>query len=321
MSGALPGVVGTVVLVVLVYLALCARFYIRMTRIPPDAPAFRAPDTPAAFEAPPVDTGPFLMPRFETVQFPSRTHTVGIRGWWIPAEGHLHAPAVIVVHGLESCRRDGRVLLTAGMLHRHGFGVLALDLRNHGESGRDTGRHAGGLREAADVLGGWDWLVDDRRSGAGAVGLLGISLGAATVLIGAGDEPRVAAVWADSAYGDLEDVSRAELRRNHLPSILLYGGRLAARLLDGPGLRSRSPLRAMARLAGRPVFITHGTADTRLDVHFADQLIGAGEAAGARVERWIVEGAGHTDAIVDDPAGYERRMAAFFGHHLHVDPR
>ena len=90
------------------------------------------------------------------------------------------------------------------------------------------------------------------------------------------------------------------------------GGLLAGRLLDGAGLRDKSPLLAMGRLAGRPVFVTHGTADTRLGVHFAEQLIRAAASAGVRSESWIVDGSGHADAIVDHPAEYERRLVDFF---------
>jgi dipeptidyl aminopeptidase/acylaminoacyl peptidase len=68
----------------------------------------------------------------------------------------------------------------------------------------------------------------------------------------------------------------------------------------------------MLRLGGRPVFITHGTEDTRLDVHYAHQLVTAGATAGVGTESWIVDGSGHADAIVDHPAEYERRLVDFF---------
>ena len=294
------------------YVAACVWLYDRLTRVPANSPIFASPNTPASFMTPPVDTTPYLMPDYEPVEFPDRTGTVGIGGWWIPAADRPDAPAVIAVHGYTSCRRDERVLLAAGMLHRHGFAVLAIDLRNHGESGRPTGRHTGGVRESADVLGAWDWLVAGGQRPAERVGLFGISLGAASVLIAAGDEPRVAAVWADSSYGDIDDATRAELRRNHLPPFLLPGGLLAGRLLEGPGLRDKSPLVAMGRLAGRPAYITHGTADTRLEVFYADQLRRAATTNGVPAESWIVDGCGHADAIVDYPAEYERRLVDFF---------
>lgn len=301
---------------IVAYLVGCAWLYHRLTRVPGDSWMFRSSNTPAAFDAPPVETGPYLIPRFETVSFQDRSDTVRIAAWWMPVEGAADAPAVIAVHGYTACRHDERILLAAGMLHRHGLAVLAIDLRNHGDSGRTGGRHTGGIREADDVLGAWDWLIRMGGLSADQIGLFGISLGAASVLIAAGDEPRVAAVWADSSYGDIDEASRAEIERWHMPAFLMPGGHVAARLLDGPGLRSKSPLVAMSRLGRRAVYITHGTSDTRLDVHFADQLIAAGLAAGSTGGSWIVEGSEHADAIVDHPAEYEHRLTDFFARSL-----
>ena len=302
------------------YLALCAWLYDRITRVPANSPTFASPNRPAAFSAGAVDCAPFLIPGAEEVRFADRTGTVQIAGWWMPIAGAADAPTVIVVHGYTASRRDGWVLLAAGMLHRQGFATLAIDLRNHGDSGRTGGRHTGGIRESSDVLGAWDWLVVERRVAPERIGLFGISLGAASVVIAAGDEPRVAAVWSDSGYGDIDDATRAELRRNHLPPALLTSGLLVGRLLDGPGLRAKSPLAAMAQLTGRPVFVTHGTADERLDIRYADQLEQAGRASGALVETWIVEGSGHASAIVDRPADYERHLVDFFDRTIGARP-
>jgi uncharacterized protein len=307
------------IVAILAYLLGCAWLYHRMTRIPKDSWMFRSASTPAAFEAPPVETAPYLVPRFETVSFTDRTSSVPIAGWWMPVEGDPKAPAVIAVHGYTACRRDERILLAAGMLYRHGFAVLAIDLRNHGDSGRTGGRHTGGVREADDVLGAWDWLVKVGGLAPERIGLFGISLGAASVLIAAGDEPRVEAVWSDSSYGDLDEATRAEVDRAHLPAFLMPGGHAAARILDGPGLRSKSPLLAMDRLGHRAVYITHGTLDSRLDVHFADELIAAGLAAGSTGGSWIVEGSEHAGAIVDHPAEYEHRLTDFFERYLGSD--
>ncbi len=304
-------VVLVVAAAVAAYLAITIWLYGQITRVPASGPSLAAEVTPATFRLDEVDATPFLVPEFEEVGFPDRTSAVGIAGWWMPA-ANAAAPAVVVVHGYASTRRDPWILLAAGMLHRNGFAVLAIDLRNHGDSGRTGGRHTGGIRESADVLGAWDWLVTVRRLRPERIGLFGISLGAASVVIAAGDEPRVAAVWSDSGYGDLDDATRAELRRNRLPGFLLPGGHLAGRLLDGPGLQAKSPALALARLGDRAVFVTHGTLDTRLDVHYADQLVDAGVAAGAHVESWIVDGSRHASAIVDRPAEYEHRLVDFF---------
>ena len=144
------------------------------------------------------------------------------------------------------------------------------------------------------------------------VGLLGMSLGAATVLIATGEEPKVAAVWADSSYADIDVAIAGELERNNRPTWLRYGGYLMARIRSGDDLLSLSPLGAMAKLNGRPIFIVHGTADTRVKPEWAGDLAAAARANGGTVEPWMVVGSEHTQSVLDQPAEYERRLAAFF---------
>jgi fermentation-respiration switch protein FrsA (DUF1100 family) len=61
------------------------------------------------------------------------------------------------------------------------------------------------------------------------------------------------------------------------------------------------------------VFITHGTADTRLSAQYATDLMNGAQAAGAtNVQSWIVEGSTHVSAMFDHPAEYEERLVAFF---------
>ena len=267
-------------------------------------------NTPAAFEVPDVDTAPYAMPRFESVTIPSRDPGIQLSAWYVPSETLVSGPAVVLVHGLDSCKREGQMLLAAGMLHRAGIAVLLIDLRNHGDSTVVNGRYAGGTREYRDALGGWDWLVRERGFAPERVGLYGQSLGAATALIATGEEPRVAAVWEDSSYADLDVAVQAELARNGYPTWLRFGGYLIARLRSGDDLLSLSPIGGVAKLDGRPIFIAHGTGDTRLSVQYASDLAAAVRADGGTVEPWLVEGAEHTQAIVEETAEYERRLAA-----------
>ena len=63
---------------------------------------------------------------------------------------------MILVHGLGGCKNAIDVLVPAGMLWRHGFSVLLIDLRNIGESDFVDGRSTAGNVEYQDVLGAWD---------------------------------------------------------------------------------------------------------------------------------------------------------------------
>ncbi|HEX7471598.1 MAG TPA: hypothetical protein VF323_00820, partial [Candidatus Limnocylindrales bacterium] len=103
-----------------------------------------------------LDPTPYLMTDFKDVTFPSRdAKGYALHAWWIPAASAT-APAVILVHGQSSCRRDPVLLLPAGMLHRNGFSVLLVDLRDNGDSQVEDGYYANGTEESLDVLGAWD---------------------------------------------------------------------------------------------------------------------------------------------------------------------
>lgn len=304
------------------YGAASAVVYDRLTKVSGDCPPAWESNDPTtfellAFEGGPVkghedfDTTPYRMPEPEAVTIPSRDAGIEISGWYLPADAP-DAPAVVIVHGLTACKRDHAVLLPAGMLHPNGFSVLLIDLRDHGDSTLEDGRYAGGTEEYRDVLGAWDWLRSAKGIPASRIGLVGISLGAATVLIATGHEPSVAATWEDSSYADLPSIIRDELAREGYPTFLDSGAVLAARILSGDDLVSGSPLDGIGRLAGRPIFITHGDLDQRVAVRYGHDLVAAAEAAGSNPATWFVAGSGHTQAMVDQPEEYERRLVDFF---------
>ncbi|MBA2717959.1 MAG: alpha/beta fold hydrolase [Chloroflexi bacterium] len=257
------------------------------------------------------DTAPYLMPSPEDVRIRSRTAGIELAGWFVAAPDP-GAPVVVVVHGRGACRRDPTALLPAGMLHRNGFAVLMVDLREHGESTIEDGHFAAGTEEYQDILGAWDWLRTTRSVAPDRIGLAGVSLGAATALIAAGREPGVAGVWADSSHADLPEFIRDELARQGYPTFLDIGAVVAGRILHGDDLAAVSPSDSVRELAGRQLFITHGEADVVVDVRHGRALVAAAHASGATPETWFVPGSGHTLAMVDQASEYERRIVAFF---------
>ena len=274
-------------------------------------------NTPAQFAVSGIDTERYAMPDYQTVSFPSRDDAhITIQAWYVAADGQAaDAPAVILVHGLTSCRHANSILLAAGMLHRAGFHTLMIDMRDHGESTVEDGRYAGGSEEYRDVLGAYDWLLAQGHD-ANRIGVYGQSLGATTVMIAAGEEPRIAAVFEDSGFADIRDAVNAELTRNGFPTLLSDGALFMGRVLSGDEIGSRSPLQGVQKLDGRPLFITHGTEDTRLSVDYAGDLEAAVLAQGGNVETWILPGVEHVAAIFEATDEYERRLVGFFEQHL-----
>jgi dipeptidyl aminopeptidase/acylaminoacyl peptidase len=328
MAGRLPRLVAlAAVLLILVYAGLSWKLFDLVSHVAPGCATADDPRprfetyTPASFGTSGlpadlgarVDTAGYAMPVYEDVAIDSRDG-IGLAAWWIPAD-RSDAAVVIMVSGAGSCRRDPVMLLPAGMLHRSGFAVLMLDLRNQGDSTVVDGRFAGGTKEYLDVLGAWDWVrargVDPSR-----IGLFGESNGASTVVIAAGAEPLVAATWEDSGYADPWTAVAEEVRRQGFPELLVPGARLWG-LLGGIDLDSHRPIDAVASIGERALMIVHGLADTRVDPHHAVDLSRALQAArrGADVsaDLWLVPGAEHLRSAFTVPAEYERRLAAFFG--------
>jgi dipeptidyl aminopeptidase/acylaminoacyl peptidase len=256
------------------------------------------------------DVAPYFMPDFETIHFTSRQQGLSLTGWFV--ETKPDAPAVILTHGLNGCKCSPRILTIAGMLHRNGFNVLMYDMREHGESDIEDGRAAIGNEEYQDLLGAWDWLVKEKHVDPTRIGVFGESLGAGTTLIAFGQEPRLAAAFVDSPYSDLPQIIDEELARNNYPLFLAPGGIFLARLVAGDNLTAYSPQDAIYNDSGRPIYIVHGTGDTRIDVHHTLQLAELAKKVGANVAVWMPEEVGHVEAVFASPAEYEQRLVTFF---------
>lgn len=252
----------------------------------------------------------YAMPNYEEVRFPSRQAGLNISGWY--AEANPAAPAVIVVHGFGGCKRSVVELTPAGMLYQAGFNVLLIDLRDVGDSDYEDGRSAIGNEEHLDALGAWDWLLQEKGYTPEKIGMLGNSLGAATTLIAFSQEPNLAAVFVDSPYSNLPQIIDEELIREGYPTFLRPGGLLMAKLIAGDDLVAYNPSDALTNAGSRPVYIIHGTADTRVGFHHTEQLREQGLALGVNLTVWVVEGIDHNHAAGAFPEEYETRLVSFF---------
>ena len=256
------------------------------------------------------DYSAYFMPGYETMTFPSREENIEIAAWYV--EAGANAPAVILVHGLGSCKYSHTVLTPAGMLHNAGFNVLMIDVRDAGDSTFEDGRSAVGNEEYQDALGAWDWLVAEKGIPPERIGLLGESLGAATSLIAFSQEPRLAAVFVDSPFDNLPQIIREELARNSYPTLLMPGGIVMARLVAGDDVLAHDPNEAIAQANGRPLFVVHGTGDTRISVRHSYQLQEQAEALGADATFWFPEDVEHVRTAEAHTAEYEERLVTFF---------
>jgi uncharacterized protein len=306
-----------------VYAAASFFVYDQVSRAPQACDPLDEANTPDAYRIRPGHDQAIAdanrMPVPQDVRFASRDPQIPdakLAGWWIPA-ADPNAPAVVVVHGIKSCRRESNVLIPAGMLHRHGFSVFLMDLRDHGDSQGDDARFAGGSEEYMDVLGGWDW-VHAQGVPAERIGILGVSFGSINAIIAGSQERRVPAVWADSPATRMDEAIGLFLAdqlhdRSGVSKILVPGSVLWARIIANDDLTKYSPIDVVADYDGRHIAFVHGALDPILPSSMSIALHDAAAAAGAITpDAWIVPGAGHTEGMYVDPAGYEQRLVPFF---------
>src|SRR3989440_6389511 len=282
------------------------------------------------YEAPKaiVKTPASMALRFANVSFPSRDDQIMLKGWLTPGvlpDGRLTVNRVIVVvHGTRTNREspgDHLLELTAA-LGRHGFGMLTFDMRGMGES--PPAPLSMGTLEQRDVLGAVDFL----RRGTPPlpelgrpriIGGLGISMGASTLLLAASREPGIAAVVSDSAYAEVVPLLERELAKRsvaplgRVPGVFAPSALVMARLLYGVDFFAARPVATVARIAPRPLFLIHGTADDYVPIsNFLELKAEATSPQDAHLTTLIVPNARHAQAFKKTGAEYVTRVVAFF---------
>jgi pimeloyl-ACP methyl ester carboxylesterase len=218
----------------------------------------------------------------------------------------------VVVHGkgVDRTREvDDHMLEIASKLVQRGHRVLLFDLRASGRSGGD--HYTLGAKEVWDLGGAIDFL-QSRGALQNGVDLLGYSMGGATVLLDASNEPLVRAVAEDSSYADLGEILQEQFTSaSHLPDFFIPGTVLMARPLVGIDLYAIRPVDHVQALAERrvPLLVIHGEADTYVPASNGHRIAAA---YGPRVETMFVPGAGHVRSYETDPAAYMTTLSSFF---------
>ena len=236
------------------------------------------------------------------VQFQSTTlmteDGIELSAWYTPSQNEA---IILVAHGYGGVRSALRHSFFAW----HGYGVISWDARAHGVSGGDL--VTWGYYERADVKAALDYALSidpDLK-----VGAFGESMGAATVLLAAAEQPQIQAVIADSAFAAIGDmihiVSPYPIFR---PFIQFFAERETGLKVD-----SLRPVDAIQHISPRPVFIIQGQADQTVPPDSAQHLF---DAAGEPKILWTEPDIGHVGMLTAFPDVYDERVIAFFDQYL-----
>jgi uncharacterized protein len=214
---------------------------------------------------------------------------VRLPAWWIPANGGLPGPAVVLVHGWESAR--DRTLPHAQFLHAAGFHVLTFDVRGHGANDREAlPLTAGEFRD--DALAAVHTAL--ARPEVTRVGVLGHSMGGVGALLAAAAEPRIEALVAVSAPAGPYRLTRHTFKLAHLPipDVIAYPlAWLTTRVFLRPRGHSVSQVSSTraARTYLGPLLLVHGTVDDVVPTGHVLRLLQAARRGRAAARRRGIE--------------------------------
>jgi pimeloyl-ACP methyl ester carboxylesterase len=257
---------------------------------------------------------------FETIELQPADAPITLRAWWMPAAEAK--AAIIMVHGggnNRSQRTIGWLPLARSLIDRH-YSVLALDLRNHGESGDTVNGSTFGVTEAADVTAAIDYLA--KRAPGTRFAAIGYSMGGETAIYAASRDRRLEAIVADSAYADARDI---------VPYYAHAASGLPAWLFSAPFIWSAEHLHGVAmgaravdvigEISPRSVFLIHDAADPIVTIEHCKRLAAAYPAATVWITstpaNQLPESAAppwgtHAKSYLLQPEEYVQRVTRFF---------
>src|SRR5438105_6899736 len=292
---AIPVAIATIVMSIAAYGAIS--FYV--------ADQFSHADRQPITRAPLVHAATYEDVRFQT------SDGLNLTGWFFPQPGDR---AAIVVHGRNSNRiqseingvRRGEHI--ADFLIADGFSVLLFDLRGHGNS--DGDRYSFGWYERRDVAAAIDFVAS-RGYAESRIALLGVSLGAGTVLHELDLHPNVGPIVTDSAYEDLGVVLEEKLEEETkgVPGWFTPGVLFAANVEMGVPMGQVRPIAFVQAHPERAFLFIHCADDELVALHHAYDLKAA--SANPASELWVESGCHHAQGYETHPAEYEAHVVAF----------
>ena len=250
---------------------------------------------------------------YETINFTSRDG-INLEGWYV--EVNSSSPVVIFVHGgYENGKCKPEILLSASYLSKNNINVFMIDLRNHGHSEVVSDYFYLGQKEYLDVLGAYDWLVEDKSYNPQSIGIVSISTYALASTL-AFDESEIGAMWLDSPIIDFPLLVGNELERLGFPRMLASPAITMGERLVGVNIDDKVPLEVASRAGDRPMYLVHGDSDVRISNEHSKKFYNKAVEAEANVTLWLVEDSAHVDALWEYSQEYESRLVNFFSNSL-----
>lgn len=239
-------------------------------------------------------------------------------GWFVPAPSSAQepAPCIVLVYGYAGYKEQ--MVYYSKIFHEAGFSSFMFDMQG---SGLRKGKPVTlGYKEKWDLMDAIAYVRGRRDVAADQIGVFGVSMGAATALLAAEDDPAIKAVVADSSYASVVDMIQPGLRTFVGAPATIFAPMIVwfAENMMGVKAKEITPETSARKLRKIPVFVIHGADDALTDPQSATRIY---DALQVPKELWIVPDCGHARAPEVAPEEYRRRVNGFFRKALAVDDR
>ena len=229
-----------------------------------------------------------------------------------PQTDSEHTPKLmILVHGYTS--RGTLIKPYAEMFYNLGYDVLVPDLRGHG---RSEGKYIGfGWPDRLDILQ-WTRKAVANYDGNVEIGLWGISMGAATVMMASGEKlpEQVKAIIEDCGYTSTKDEMEYQLKsQSNLPAFPIEQLTSAyVNYKDNYNFEESSAVNQL-RKNQLPMLFIHGTEDNFVPYAMMGQCM---DATDGPSEEYSVIGADHAKSFETNPQKYQAVVQQFLDKYL-----
>lgn len=224
-----------------------------------------------------------------------------LNGYYADNESDIY---IIMVHGYRSDATS--VVAPAKKMIKEGYNVLIPDLRGHGKS---EGDFIGmGWIDHIDILDWIDMII--KKNQQAQIVLYGISMGGATVMNVAGDNPpkQVKAIIEDCGYTNVWDVLYYHLDEEYgWSKSMMFMAEIVTYLRAGYCIKDASPLEQVKN-ANLPILFIHGDNDEFVPFSMLDQLY---ENAGGPKEKLVIKGGSHANNFAVNPELYYSTICEF----------
>jgi uncharacterized protein len=220
-----------------------------------------------------------------------------------------NAPVILLLHGNGASR--GQFQNHVAWLNAAGFSAMAIDLRGHGES--TGGKKSFGLFEARDAEAAVRWIRANHPDS--KIGVIGVSLGGASSLLGDKGPLAVDAMILQAVYPDIDRAIYNRIASRIGGGLATMGAptlTLQSPILYGVSSTQISPVNAAAQYKG-PVLVIGGANDVYTPPAETEELH---KAFSGEASIWIAPGLGHEQMSDANDAEYQKRVLGFFRKHL-----